>query len=356
MNFNVKTKELVAALQRVASVTLSSTVTIAAKGKMLRVGAIGKTSSLTIKVPATVKAEGAFSIENAMFAQSIKTRAEVDVLVKDNMVHIKGKSLSFKLVTVPDEELLNLTKKEGQEISAEVHHAFAAAVDRVSISNIHDQNPIAYRVDLTKRGLQVTAADAHHMASVLNTNVKSKVATHFILNAQTFGTINTLAAKQPFAIQFTEAEVFAWSPTFELRTATLAEEGGPDAEAISSMIASVREAKATIKATVSGKELLSVTESMSGIFEKDASVQLVSTDKGLELRFNTSYGESKGLLKTENTKGKFGHQIDLMLIRDTLALQRDDKLDLQVVNNNSLVVLEDIDGVQATYVVVLVEG
>lgn len=356
MNFTVITKELVAALQRVQSVTGNSIVTVSAKGKFLRVASAGKANTLAIKVPAKIEKEGVFSIEGNMLAQSIKTRAEVSIALAESQVIIKGKSLSHKLVTVPTEEVPVFSKKEGSAISTEIHKAFADAVASAAISNVHDQNAIAYRVTLNKKGLLVVAADAHHMAAVHNTNIKSKEELKFTLSSVTFGTISSLANKDQFELQFTDAEVFAWNSTFELRVPTLAEDGGPDDQQISSMLEAITSNKPKTKATVSAKELFGVTEAFSGIFESGANVKLSSTEKGLELRFNTSYGESRGLLKTTDAKGKFSHQVDLPLIEDTFKLVKDDALELCVLGDHGLYLIENIEGVKAVYLVTLVTG
>lgn len=355
MKAQVKTKELVAAIQKVQAITQNSIVTLTAKGKTIRVAAQGKTNMLSMKVPAEVSAPGAISIESYMLAQTIKSRAEVELHDADSQLHVKGKSLTAKLVTVPVEDVPSFEKSSGSAIAPEIQQALAAAVARVNITNVHDQNPIGFHVSLTKAGLTVVAADSHHMACAVNATVKSKAGVRFKMASDAFATIDSLANKEVYELAFTDSEVLAWNSRFELRIPTLSDDGnGPSEEAISSLLKSLAAEKAGIKATLNTSEFWAALDTMQGIFEGGANVSLTSKDNGIELKFVTSYGESKTLLKAANTKGRFKHQIDLPLTRDAFAFIKGKTLTVAVFNDNRLFAVEEGEDMTCTYIQTLV--
>jgi hypothetical protein len=355
MKIKIVTKEVVAALRTVAAVTGHSLVTITAGKRGLRLAAQGKTNLLILYVPATVETPGEMTVESYMFSQAIKNRAEVTVSTSDNQAVIVGKSLSVKLVTAPVEPVASLEKKEGQELDAELQLAFADCTARVGITNVHDNNPIGYRVRIDKTGMHVVVADAHHMASAHHQGVKSKTSVTFTMAAEAFATISTVAGKEAYKLQFTDSELMAWSNKFELRMPTLAEGAdGPTEEAVSTMVAGILAAKPPVRGSVEVSAFYDGLDTLHAIFEGGANVHLTTVEKGLQLKFQTSYGEAKALVAMDKTRGKFAHQIDLPLARDTFNSVKSKNLDFGIKDDNVLFVIEKVGDIQCTYLMVLV--
>lgn len=355
MKFKVQTKALVAALAKVQTVTENNIVTISTSKKGLRVAAQGKTTMLAMKVPADVEKAGTMSIESYMFSQSIKNRAEVTVSMSGSQAIVTGKSMSLKLVTVPAEDIPVLDRKNGSVIDAEGHAVFAKCVGLAGITNVHDENPMGLRVTIGKKGITVIAADQHHMAMARSTKGKSSKELQFTLDLKSFTTIAQLAGKEPYSMAFTESEVLAWGANFELRIPTVADDStGPSTEAVTSMMKAVIDNKPQVSATVSLKEWGDALDTMNGIFEGGANVSLNTGDKGLEVEFATSYGESKVTVKTDKPKGKFKHNVDLPLTIDTFAHIRDKTLDLAVYNDRILYARERIDDMDCLYLMTMV--
>jgi len=355
MKFKIETKAVVAALKTVLALSQTTLVTVTAKGKTLRIAAQGKSVMVALRAPATVSEAGEISIEGYMFSQTIKNRTEVQCELRDSQLVITGKSLTVKLVTAPVETVPSVDKSSATEVGAEFQEQLADAIARVGISNVHDHNPIAYRIALRKSGLTVIAADAHHVAAAFNPKARSKTALSFTLSADAFTTITTLADKKGYSFAMTDSEILAWSPLFELRIPTLVRDAsGPTDEAVTSMVAEVTGAKADIRATVSREEFTSALDTMNGIFEGGANVGITTKDTGLELRFKTSYGEIVSKLKTDKARGAFDHAIDLPLTADTFGFLKGKALVLGIYNGNVLYTVEQDGDVQSTYLMRLV--
>lgn len=355
MKFRIKVKQLDDALKTIESVLRPEHVSIVAKKDSLLVGSQNGGKVLLLKVSAAVEEAGEFSAHILILKNVIKSRSEIEFSSDADAATVDFKSKNYKgdFCTIPFEEVKLDTKPDAVKIEGDQQEEIARGLSSVSITNVHDQNPVMMGMKLSDKGLSIVGFDNHHVACYRTKKVKSKKPLSLTMSSETFSTIANLAGKEQYSLAMTENTLHAWNKSFNFVTPLVQTDTGSGVTLDNAMklIASLdTESSASAKAD----ELRKIIENSASVHESGISLRLQGDKAGkLTASMQSGVGKIKALLDSK-VKGKFDIQIDPALAQDIVSLVKSSELILNVYKGKILWIKTDDKHGQNIYTSLLV--
>lgn len=347
----VKTKDLENAIKSVCSVTGSSEVSFICN-KELSVFSAADGRYAKVLVATGVEGKWRCRLDATPIMPLLKGAGDVEIEADGNALSVRAKNTKAELKLLEYEQPPTMERSGESEISPKLQAAITERIEQVAISDVHDAKLANFVfIRLNAEGLTVCRFDTYHLALVNDKRVKSKTEMDFMIDVDSFLTIQRFSGGSPYQFSLGSA-VRAWSDAFELQLPLVQSEGQ---ENLDTALAFSKSLKADWKLKVSVKDFTEALEKMLPVYETNSNVSIKSAKTGVTLSISSDVGRLSTTIKA-TVSGTMGEaKLDPNLALDTLScIDADQPVELGVNDNLIFSKARNDDGQTTTYAFVLV--